>query len=221
MRGNQALHVLNGEYMYNYFKKIHFLEGELMVPFNEAMCYGPVCEEIFSQPFIQIRANVHQVPVEKYKEMTIKRISPLIGKNFSHLTLWFDEDMFCQINLLTILAWLDKNNYQENVKINIVDDQFELKESVWAAPEGYYSIYKQVLIEKRDPGEVYPEFLQKGIALYLHFSQEENEIIRYIKKHLRLSDEELAAELIVNFSQYGLGDVQYLDMIKNCRRREN
>ncbi|MFP7296890.1 hypothetical protein [Neobacillus niacini] len=31
----RTLHILNGQAMYLYFKKTHFLEKELMVPFNE------------------------------------------------------------------------------------------------------------------------------------------------------------------------------------------
>ncbi len=35
-----TLHILNGQAMYDYFKETRFLEDEMMIPFNEAMCYG-------------------------------------------------------------------------------------------------------------------------------------------------------------------------------------
>ena len=35
-----TLHILNGQAMYYYFKETAFLEQDMMIPFNEAMCYG-------------------------------------------------------------------------------------------------------------------------------------------------------------------------------------
>ena len=49
-KGN-TLNILNGQAMYNYFKKTDFLEHEIMIPFNEAMCFGDISGELFSQKF--------------------------------------------------------------------------------------------------------------------------------------------------------------------------
>ena len=108
MTQKRTLHLLNGQSMYHYFKRTHFLEGELMIPFNEAMCYGDTCKDIFSHTFIQTRARVHHVTPQQYIEITLNPLQPLLRKNFTHLSLWFDSDMFCQINILTILGWLDQ-----------------------------------------------------------------------------------------------------------------
>lgn len=121
------LHILNGEVMMEYFKRTKFLDEE-MVPFNEAMCYGETSETIFTEQFIQVRANVHHVTTDQYYQLTIKLLEKVLNNEYNELYLWFDEDMFCQINVLTILAWLDQNNNSQSVILNIVDHGVILQE---------------------------------------------------------------------------------------------
>jgi hypothetical protein len=86
----RTLHILNGQEMYNYFKETHFLEQEMMVPFNEAMCYGTTCNDLFSHEFTEIRAKVHHVTPEQYTEITLKPLQPnsIAFKNESKLKSW-------------------------------------------------------------------------------------------------------------------------------------
>jgi hypothetical protein len=107
---SNTLHILNGQVMYNHFKETKFLEQELKIPFNEAMCYGETSDDLFSKEFADIRAKVHHVTPEQYNEITLIPLEPLFNKEFTHLTFWFDADMFCQINILTLLAWLVKQD---------------------------------------------------------------------------------------------------------------
>ncbi len=62
-----TLHILNGQAMYDYFKKTHFLEEDKMIPFNEAMCYGNTNNDLFSDEFVEIRAKVHHVTPVQYQ----------------------------------------------------------------------------------------------------------------------------------------------------------
>ncbi|OIU71772.1 hypothetical protein BHE18_03700 [Rossellomorea aquimaris] len=103
----ETLNILNGTEMYKHFKETQFLDSKNMIPFNEAMCYGDTCEVIFSEEFNNIRAKVHHVTPAQYTDITLKPLQPLFSGEFGRIALWFDEDMFCQMNLLTILAWLD------------------------------------------------------------------------------------------------------------------
>ncbi|WP_066316205.1 hypothetical protein [Bacillus sp. FJAT-29814] len=214
-----TLHLLNGQSMYDYFKMTDFLEGELMIPFNEAMCYGDTCHDIFSDEFTQIRAKVHHVTPEQYSEITLKPLKPLFCKNFTQISLWFDADMFCQINILTILAWLDLTDYRGDIALHIVGDQFELKDSFTLKAEGYYPIYEQVLIQKKLPKSIFPDPLKRGIELYLNYLNKDSDLIHYIKKCQDVSEEELVTKLIVEFQHYGLGDTQYLEIIKSYREK--
>ncbi|MDR4949970.1 AraC family transcriptional regulator [Neobacillus cucumis] len=213
-----VLNILNGQAMYDYYKQTDFLKGERMLPFNEAMCYGSTCKDLFSHEFVEIRAKVHHVTAEQYTEHTLKPLEPLVNKEFDQIALWFDEDMFCQINLLTILAWLDSVDYKEAVDIHIVGDRFEPVSCFTVVAEGYLAIYNQVLIEKTMPeAEIQPDILKKGIELYLNYLQDNSELIRYINEHREVPAEELVVALITKFRVYGLGDTQYFEIIKATR----
>ncbi|RHW40365.1 AraC family transcriptional regulator [Neobacillus notoginsengisoli] len=217
MTQKNTLHILNGQVMYDHFKKTQFLEEEWMIPFNEAMCYGDTCDDLFSPQFTETRAKVHHVTTEQYTDITLKPLKPLFCKNYTHLFLWFDGDMFCQINILTILAWLDQTGYMGSIELHIVGDKYERKESFSLKAEGYDPIYKQVLIQKKSPESIFPDVLKNGIELYLAYLKDDSDLIRTIKKHQHMPEAELVTKLIVEFQHLGLGDTQYLEMIRKYR----
>jgi hypothetical protein len=215
----ETLHILNGQAMYNFFKRTNFLEQELMVPFNEAMCYGKTCNDLFSNEFTEIRAKVHHVTPVQYSEFTLKPLAPLFSGTFTHIALWFDEDMFCQINILTLLAWLDQADHTEAIDLTIVDDQFGPMSHFTLKAQGYYARYKQVLIDKKMPENIYPDPLQKGVELYLNYLNPESDLMNYIHKYKDVPEEELMLALLKKFKKYGLGDTQYLEIIKSLRQK--
>ncbi|MGG3466863.1 AraC family transcriptional regulator [Neobacillus pocheonensis] len=219
MIGKSTLHILNGQAMYNFFKKTNFLEQELMVPFNEAMCYGNTCDDVFSDEFIEIRAKVHHVTPAQYNEITLKPLQPLFSEKFTHIALWFDADMFCQINILTILAWLDQAEHLDAIDLNIVGDQFEPVSHFTLKAKGYYAIFKQVLIDKTMPENIYPEPLKKGIEQYLNYLKKDSDLLKYIQKHQDVAEEELMVALLKKFKDYGLGDTQYYEIIRSHRQK--
>ncbi|MFC4799683.1 hypothetical protein ACFPA1_09965 [Neobacillus sp. GCM10023253] len=214
----RTIHILNGLAMYNFYKKTNFLEQELMVPFNEAMCYGNTSPNLFSKEFIQIRAKVHHVTPKQYTEHTLTPLQPLFCGKFTHISLWFDADMFCQINILTILAWLDKAEHIDAIDLYIVDDQFEPVSQYTLKAKGYYDIYKQVLIDKTMSENINPEPLKKGIGLYLNYLRKDSDLMQYIRKHRDIPEEELMLTLLEKFKDYGLGDTQYFEIIKSQRQ---
>lgn len=213
----KTLNILNGQAMYDYFKKTRHIKDEVMVPFNEAMCYGQASEDIFSEKFIHVRSQSLNVPIDQYKEITLEPLSPLFSKTPTLLTLWFDTDMFCQINVLTLLAWLDQNNFHQSVLIYTVDDQFDIINKERVEPKGYKALYRHVVLNKSMPEHVELPYLNKGIKLYLNYLQPDGELITFINEHKALPENELVALLLRKFTHYGLGDIQYLEIIKNNR----
>jgi hypothetical protein len=214
-----SLHILNGQAMYDVFKRTNFLQGEMMIPFNEAMCFGETSEELFTPEFIEKRAKVHHVTPEQYTEITLNPLKPFLSKGFTHLELWFDEDMFCQINILTILAWLDKNGHSKPIDLHIVGDKFESIKKYTLMAAGYYGLYKKVMLHKTLPESIHLVPLRKGVELYLTYLHEDSNLIMYIKKYQNLTEKELVYALIENFKEYGLGDVQYLEIIRKQRSK--
>ena len=68
------------------------------------------------------------------------------------MVLWFGTDMFCQMNLLTRLAYLDEKGDQGRVFFHAMQERtYEVKEESEIRPEGYTDIYREVLIRHRMP----------------------------------------------------------------------
>lgn len=208
------LNIVNGQVMYNFFKKKEFLKEENIISFNEAMCYGRTSSSIFSSEFVETRSKVHNVSLDQYKNITINALQPLLSRNFEKLVLWFDNDMFFQINILTILAWLDQIDYHDSVTLMLVDDEFNPIHKQIIHPKGYKEIYNQVLIEKQTPDRTLPHSLQRGIQLYVKYLNPDSDLMMYIRKHRDLPEEELVLLLLTNFKEYGLGDTQYIELIR-------
>jgi hypothetical protein len=141
----------------------------------------------------------------------------LFENNLSDIILWFDDDMFCQINLLTLLAYLDQINYRGKTTFNLVNHEFELVSSIDVDAQGYRELYKEVMVSKRMPQKVNLPLLENGIKLYFEYLKEENEITSYISQRSELQDDTLLQELLKSFRQYGLGDTQYMQLISKYK----
>lgn len=217
MKLKNKLNILNGQIMYNHFQKTESLKGEEIISFNEAMCCGETTNEIFSDEFISTRTKVHHITLDKYEEITVKPLSPLFNQTFEHIALWFDYDMFCQINILTILAWLDQIDHPGSITLHLVDEQFKPVETFTLRIKGYLNIYHQVLLDKKMPEQIQPPSLQKGIELYLSYLDQDSDLMIFIQKHKDKPEKELLAMLLKKFSHYGLGDIQYLTLIYKNR----
>ncbi|MEY7999713.1 hypothetical protein AB8U03_05740 [Clostridium sp. Mt-5] len=218
MEEKVVLNILNGQMMYDYVRQSHLDEDGIYVPFNEAICSGRVTEQIFSREFNKCRCNIHNISMDEYNEITLKPLRPLFENEFSSIVLWFDEDMFCQINLLTILAYLDQNSYGSRVAFNLVGRDFKLIHGFEFYAQGYLQIYKQVMLCRSMPESIYLGTLKKGVELYLEYLKKDNVITEYIKQHGDLEESILISNLLNKFSQYGLTDTQYLKLIKECRK---
>lgn len=218
MNDKNTLNILNGQAMYDYFKKHHLGKNGVYAPFNEAMCVGRVTENIFSSQFNKYRCDAHDITMDQYNELTLKPLSVLFKKQFSHIVLWFDDDMFCQINLLTILAYLDQINYSKKIAFNLVDHRFRVVNCFEFYVDGYYEIYKQVMIDRCIPQNISLRVLENGIRLYFEYLKEDNEITKYIEQHDNLESSVLLTELFKRFPKYGLGDTQYMKLIERCRK---
>jgi hypothetical protein len=209
---------LNGQAMMDYFKQHDFNKNGVYVPFNEAMCVGEVTTDIFSKEFNKCRCDAHSITIDHYNEITLKPLRILFENQFSHIILWFDDDMFCQINLLTILAYLNQINYSKKITFNLVSRDFKVLECFELNAQGYSAIYKQVMISRFIPQKVDLSIMNNGINLYFEYLKEENEITAYINKHEDLEIDILVISLLKTFVQYGLGDTQYIQLIKSCRK---
>lgn len=219
LSSDQILHILSGQAMYEKFSENLLFTKGTFVPFNEAMCTGKTVSDVFSPEFIKMRAKSHQSTIEDYEKIVIQPLIPLLEEDWDVIVLWFGKDMFCQINLLTLLAYIEKNKNPQTVKVYLIDEYtYEVEEAAYQEVS-YQKVYEQVIIDQKQPQEnLIPELLQ-GIKLYLQDQQPENEITDYIYKYRYLPKEELLQRLFKQFPHYGLGDVQYLQLIDQVKKR--
>lgn len=219
---SKTLHILNGGCMLDSFQRDDLMsENAVYIPFNEAMCWGETTEEIFSSEFIEKRVRSLSATPEGYKKIVIEPLKPLFDEQFDIIVLWFGDDMFCQMNFITILSYLEQNNFNGDVLFCMAQEQTDkmLSDAVEIDISGYSDIYKTVFCErKKCDAELLPVTYQ-AMNLYLCYREENGDIIRYIKNNLYKKN--LVKDLLTLFSQYGLGDLQYQWMIEEIKKEKN
>jgi len=211
------LNVLNGQMMFEQFRTQELMGKSDYVPFNEAMCVHTATADIFSPSFNQVRAEGHHSALAEYEQIVIQPVQPLFTNAYRCIVLWFGEDMFCQINLLTILAYLEQSGYDGIVYFNAVQEQTYDVQQTEITLGGYTSLYREVVLEKKMPDSPLMPVMYQGISLYLDLHQEDNELTRYISSHPKESKEEVMQTMMKLFQRYGLGDRQYLELIDKVR----
>lgn len=207
------INILNGEAMYQYLSQ-HGVGLQNCASFNEAMCVGKHISDIFSEEYVRVRCNALNTDIGNYTEKLLSPLQKVLKKDNGTLVLWFDHDMFCQINLLVLLAYLEQIDYKRPIILNQVDHFNKFIASHSIRLNNYKQLFCNVLIEYKQSQNIGPALLSNGIELYLEYIKGDNEIIRFIQSNRELGENVILEKLLTNFSNYGLGDTQYLQMIK-------
>ena len=129
--------------------------------------------------------------------------------------MWFGKDTFCQINLLTLLAYLEQIQYCGNIKLNYIDDEtFELLESNIDVKLGRYrKIYEDILISKRTPQNI-GILSARAIDLYFEYHSERGVLANLVRVNSNKEITELITLLLEESKEYGLSDLQAGKLIK-------
>ncbi|WP_342387204.1 helix-turn-helix transcriptional regulator [Salinicoccus bachuensis] len=215
----EIMNILNGQHMYDEFSRKEMMEKSDYIPFNEAMCVNIASSPLFDDQFIRLRAEGHNVPVEDYMKKVIENINKIRQKKYRVIVLWFGEDMFCQMNLLTLLAYLEQIGYRGEVYLNSFrDDEFKV-DQFKIELGNYYRVYEKLLIRNEFPEDTLSPALHQSSRLYLEMLQEDNIVTSYISRNDHLTNKELVKVLIHRFPSLGYGDSQYMQLISNWRNR--
>ena len=202
---NKILNITNGDYFNEYFVSEF---GGTAVPFRECMMDGDSVAEIFSDEFVAIRSQELNVGIEEYRKNMA--VYDAVDKDrCDELQLWFGKDTFCQMNLLTLLAWLEQIKYCGRVSVNYIDDEtFDIIESDINAELGIYGkMYEDILINKQRPdgtGVLVP----RAIDLYFDYHSENGMLAKTVRDNSRKGHTELICLLLEISSEYGLSDIQ-------------
>ena len=209
MRGEivnkEALNITNGDCFNEYFLSKF---GGVAVPFCEDMMDGDASLDIYSESFIELRSKALNVSVNEYRAKMYV-YDALKVKNYKQICLWFGKDTFCQMNLLTLLAYLEQIKYSGKLTLNYIDDEtFDVIEADIELSLGEYrEIYSDIFISKQMPDNLYI-LCKKAIDLYFDYHSDHGFLKNLICENADKSKIELIAILLNQSKDYGLSDLQ-------------
>ncbi|MDC7975317.1 MULTISPECIES: AraC family transcriptional regulator [Bacillus] len=214
-----VLNILNGQMMYEEFKNEKLMGDSEYAPFNEAMCVNLATTQVFNEAFIKTRAEGHKSSIESYTKKVIDPLENLLTKKYKCIVLWFGEDMFCQMNLLTVLSYLEQTSYEGKVYLNSFrEDEFKVNQ-IELKLSNYSSIYNEVLVNHKKTSHKVPPVMYQAIDLYLEMLKEDNIVMKFISKNQDLSNHELLIKLFQLFPKIGYGDSQYIELINKIKKK--
>ncbi|TCJ78024.1 UNVERIFIED_ORG: AraC family transcriptional regulator [Bacillus cereus] len=214
-----VLNILNGQMMYEEFKTEKLMGESDYAPFNEAMCVNVATAQVFNEEFIKTRAEGHNSSIESYTKKVIDPLENLFTKTYKCIVLWFGEDMFCQMNLLTMLSYLEQSSYEGKVYLNSFrEDEFKV-DQIELELGNYSSIYNEVLVNHKKISRKVPPVMYQAIDLYLEMLKEDNIVMKFISKNQGLSNHELLIKLFQLFPTIGYGDSQYIELINKIKKK--
>ena len=208
---DKILNITNGDVFNEYL--LSKIGGEA-VPFREAMMDGDVALEVYSDEFIEARSKEHCVSREEYES---KMLTNDVYE-YSKLNLWFGKDTFCQVNLLTLLAYLEQTQYGGEIALNYIDDEtFDVIEAdVKIELSEYVKLYNEILINKRKPKDV-GVLVYRAFELYFDYHSYDGALAKIVRENSTMQDGDLICLLLEKSKEYGLSDIQAAKLIKKYK----
>jgi len=116
-----SLHITNGDFTTKRLQELS-IKGEI-ITWREMLCEGKTIMQVGSEAFWKTRFDFlntsYKVSKKKFIDFTLKEYRNLCQqKQQDEITLWFDNDLFCQINMLAVISWLKR--YRQGRKITLV-----------------------------------------------------------------------------------------------------
>lgn len=117
------LHILNGSSL-EYTLKKSPVPGEFF-SFRDALISGPALSDVDDQEWRRLRAlhlsESYGVQPGKCEQDLLEQTAVLQSSSqHDEVVLWFEHDLFCQLNLLYLLDWFSKITL-ENTKLSLIN----------------------------------------------------------------------------------------------------
>ncbi len=146
---SKRIHIVNGDST-KWILEQSGLDGEIVV-WRELLCDGPVSEPLFSDEFWQARYDYFEKELNvsrlEYFDKTIKELLKAeFLEGVEELVLWFEYDLFCQVNLMAVCSFL-LEHFRKDVVYSMVCVGMEKDRQGWQTladykPEDYVSLYE-------------------------------------------------------------------------------
>jgi hypothetical protein len=118
---SSLLHITNGD---SFTERLHTLKlkGEV-ITWREMLCEGKTLTNVGSESFWKTRFEFlnknYKVSKKWFIEKTLKEYRSLCNhKQQDHIVLWFEYDLFCQVNMLAVISWL--KSHRKYAEISLV-----------------------------------------------------------------------------------------------------
>lgn len=176
---NKIFNITNGDYLADQLKKTT-IEGEIIIC-REALVIGNLQADNL-EDFWKIRANSiskdYSVQKESYYKKVVSEFEKILQvPEKSEVNLWFEDDLFCQVNMWFCISLLSKNKdlkiyrifpkatKENNWKGFSVSDNFELEEIAKS----------KVLINQKD--------INLGINLWKAYQNDEKDSLQQLSEN--------------------------------------
>ncbi len=118
------LHILNGDAIAPLFEQAD-IPGEVFV-WAEVLCEGRSGIDLISEEHWQYRQAYLQETYSFFEQEKFDSLKngfqALDLYNYKNIFLWFEYDLFCQINMIALLAWLSTQNYKGQIRLICVGE---------------------------------------------------------------------------------------------------
>lgn len=115
------LHITNGDVTTHLLKKLGY-KGEI-ITWREMLCEGKTTTDVGSEGFWKSRfdffSKQYKITKQQFIDYTLKEFRNLCSqKTQQEIVLWFEYDLFCQVNMLAVISWLKK--FRPDVPVSLV-----------------------------------------------------------------------------------------------------
>lgn len=211
-----VIHILSGDAMAQYSDTLGF--SGYTIAFAEEMISGDAHIDIFGTEFCKIRADFHNMNPDKYKKKIAYPMTKLRTGDEVHL--WFGKDLFCQINMLTCLAYLEKLGIKEATFHEVFEDEMKEMSVTKIQTDGYLKSFESIVINKTSVATPL-EALNSVQDMYFEYHSLNGPLCDFIRENSETSVFALTVKIIKQFAGYGLSDVQSKSLIERIRNTQN
>ncbi len=207
------INILSGDAMVSYAEQLGIKDH--IIAFGEAIITGRVTSEPMSNEFTSARVASLGTSNEKYRKRIVQPLSKLRSSDEVHL--WFGKDMFCQMNLICVLAILESKGIEKATFHEVFEDEMVEKGVTEVETRGFIQCYEEILVNHNS--YVTPlDSINSVLEMYFEFiGADKGPLISFIKENPDDSVLTLTIKIIKGFAEYGLGDVQCKDLILRVR----
>ncbi len=117
---SSLLHITNGDSFTERLSTLK-LKGDV-ITWREMLCEGKTLTNVGSESFWKARFEFlnknYKVTKSSFIEKTLKEYRSLCNhKQQDQIVLWFEYDLFCQVNMLAVLSWLKVNRKYAEISL--------------------------------------------------------------------------------------------------------